>query len=211
MSLMALGAAGMALSGVASLGNLGMGIMDYNYRKNLQQEIFSREDSSIQRRVADLKAAGLSPVLAAGQGASAGAVVSTEAPQYKGNPLQDAMQLMQMKQNIEQTEAQKAYLAMQAQGKSIENAISSMDLKKYIETGVNPRSGTSIAKQFQDLYSVIGSPIGQQVKKDLQSKIQFHGDLVKQIPKTEVKGEIKKIGPEPQWLINLRNKIKGGE
>lgn len=46
----------------------------YEYQKGLQEKIFQREDNSIQRRVADLRAAGLSGVLAAGQGARAGAV-----------------------------------------------------------------------------------------------------------------------------------------
>lgn len=55
------------------------------YQKDLQNRIFEREDNSVQRRVADLKAAGLSPTLAAGSSAGAGSVVSTSAPQKKNN------------------------------------------------------------------------------------------------------------------------------
>ena len=37
---------------------------NFEYQKNLQQQIFGREDSAVQRRVADLQKAGLSKTLA---------------------------------------------------------------------------------------------------------------------------------------------------
>lgn len=52
-------------------------LQNFEYQKNLQQQIFGREDNAVQRRAADLQKAGLSKTLAAGDGAGAGSVVST--------------------------------------------------------------------------------------------------------------------------------------
>lgn len=54
-----------------------------NYQKQLQREIFQREDSAIQRRVSDIAAAGGNPAMAweTGNGAGAGSIVDTSAPQ----------------------------------------------------------------------------------------------------------------------------------
>lgn len=64
-----------------------------NYQKQLQREIFQREDSAIQRRASDIAAAGGNPAMAweSGNGAGAGSIVDTSAPQ---RALDDYSQIM---------------------------------------------------------------------------------------------------------------------
>lgn len=143
---------GLALgsAGLGGLINTGYGI--YNSKRNyhqqqnlqeynaeLQQQIFAREDNATQRRVADLKAAGLSPVIAAGSAAGSGGIVSTAAPQHQqvdaSNTINEILQAITMSKTFEATDAQIALNKAQIKTQEGTQNLQQMDaIKKLYET-----------------------------------------------------------------------------
>lgn len=99
---------------IGGLGSVGVGIANliqqdkHNQQQmalseGLTRESWARDDNAVQRRVADLKAAGLSPTLAAGSSAGVSAPIKpdTQAPQYQGiSPSEIAMQVMRMRRDF---------------------------------------------------------------------------------------------------------------
>lgn len=86
------------IGGVGSLFKTGYGIWsnerDFDYQKQVQNLTWLREDTAVQRRKADLIAAGINPNLAAGSAASAGAVVGrSNTPGLSGNSIGTALDM----------------------------------------------------------------------------------------------------------------------
>lgn len=187
----AVGASGLALAGPALLSaapifgpdvynfynsqrNFEFQRENYEYQKALQRKIFRREDSSVRRRVADLKAAGLSPVLAAGSGADAGAVISTHAPQRDGlqsDAANKIMSLVTMGNNIDMSLTQRKLMDSQIAMNNINTATKAHDLGIYKATNTTSNAGT-IPNLVRNIVGAGDSPIIGPTVKELKDRIQ---------------------------------------
>lgn len=154
----AIAGAGIGLNALTSGANVWLQWLNYKYQKSLQNQLFAREDTSIQRRVADLKAAGLSPVLAAGQGAGTGGTVSTTPPQLNNIPTAEtALNMLKMKQDISLTEAQQKLIEQQTKESSARtsghykvNRLSEINAKNAESSGIGSPN-TTVGGYFKDL------------------------------------------------------------
>lgn len=146
--------AGLAVGGVSSIANFGLGLANYRYQKKLQKEIFRREDTSINRRVHDLKASGLSPVLAAGQGADTGGIVSTRQPEIDPT-LATAIytSLATMEKDFAVKDEQIQNLRAQRELTDMNTLIKAWDYEKYVQSGM-ASNASGLAKTLRDIYGL---------------------------------------------------------
>ena len=152
---------GGVIDGVTSIWNnernIDMQQQNLEYQKQLQQQIFNREDTAVQRRAKDLKAAGMNPLLAAGGAASSGAAVQTTAPHSDApNVVANILAMRRQQTDISMTKAQQELINEQREGVKKENELKQKTIDWYDDhPGVAPGVDTTktAAAGLQGLYS----------------------------------------------------------
>lgn len=167
-------AAGAIIQGLGELGgnminsaalamNRDLAYRNYNWSKYgmmanllMQNEQWNREDTAIQRRVKDLKAAGLSPVLAAGQGASSSAPMRFEAPK---NDFNMPMNMISLNRTAE---ALNAFALTKSQTEKMDAETQRINQTRMLDLMTFPHRIKNMDAKTNDLYQNI-------VRKDLEN------------------------------------------
>lgn len=158
----------------------------FDYQRKLQRELFYREDNAMQRRVADLKAAGLSPALAyGGSGAGAGAPISVKAPKMEMAQRQFPRAITSTAlamQDLMIQSAQYDLLRQQVKNAKVINDTNSWDLKVAKDSGLPVRNTSAVGKVVRDVKSLVGKradEIEQGFSKDHPTLYQLYQKVKK--------------------------------
>ncbi len=154
----------------------------FQYQQDLNKQIMEREDTSVQRRVSDLQAAGMSKWLAAGQGASSSVMSgsagssNSQAPSQAaqvadlGRSVSDAVNIYGSIQNTKTGEAQREDLLASADLKRT-NAVTEINYtrnKIEADTNLNKQQRDNLIKQLDKLQQDI---VESQSRTDLNDII----------------------------------------
>lgn len=192
--------------------NKDMANRDFDYNKRLQEQIFQREDSAVQRMVADNRAAGLSPI-AGLAGASAGQALEANtgyvsAPQTLSAPQMSANQLLtdfsslgQLGVNLENYQHNKDALKLQSEKLDLDKSSNEANLKQMQANLESTQMKNEIARAtLQD--EIEGKKLSNQnVKTVIQKNM---ADILNKALEHDIKelDKVQTMRDMQEWLEN---------
>lgn len=146
----------------------------FDYNKQLNNEIMQREDTAYQRAVADAQAAGLSPLVTAGTGgAGAGGTVSqsnlsmnTQAPQIEPNTFMDAMR------SLEEQSMQKRQIDAQNRSQDKQIGFETMKLQTQLDA-----QNEMLDKQLKSASESQDKELAERQAARIEQSRQFNSQL----------------------------------
>jgi len=108
-----LGMIGQGLGLFGDMANMGMQYQGMQYQKEVQKKTWEREDNAVQRRAADLQAAGINPLLAAGSAAASSTPIQVGVPQADLSNAQGMSTMLRQGKENALTQSQKDLIDQQ--------------------------------------------------------------------------------------------------
>jgi len=122
--------------------------------KATQQQVWAREDNAVQRRMQDMQAAGMNPVLAAGSAAQSSNPVISKGAEIDPNDFLAPLQSKLLSEQIGSTQAQKALTLAQIPGVQAESSYKEYENKSLQRSG-QLKTDTNLSKNVKSVADAV--------------------------------------------------------